>query len=149
MAKTTERVRYAADTAKPYVDRALHDDELRDSVKRAFQAARDVYDDVVGPRNVVGIAQRLATDEDVQQNLRTTAAELRRAAERLREQETHRARNTFFILVGITIGILFNPWTGPETRGWLKDVFFGGGAEEEFGYPPTSENGGTTPAAAE
>jgi hypothetical protein len=43
MPKTTERVRGVADTAKPYVDRALTDEELRANVKNAFSAAREIY----------------------------------------------------------------------------------------------------------
>ena len=41
MPKTTDKVASMAGTAKPYVDRALHDEELRDHVKQAYAAARD------------------------------------------------------------------------------------------------------------
>ena len=37
-----------------------------------------------------------------------------------------------FMLVGITLGILFNPVTGPQTRKWLSDKIFGG--SDEFTY---------------
>ena len=40
MAKTRDRVAGAADTVKPYVERAMRDEELReDNVKSAFQTA--------------------------------------------------------------------------------------------------------------
>ena len=50
MAKTKDRV---AD-AKPYVQRALQDEELREDLKSAFSAARGVYDELLGGR-VMGV----------------------------------------------------------------------------------------------
>ena len=139
MAKTTERVSHAADTAKPYVDRALHDEELRENVKRAVIAARLVYEDLMGPRGVTGIAHRIATDQDMQSNLRTAADELARAARRLQAHERHKARNTMLLLTGITVAFLYNPWTGAETRRWIKQQLFGDG---EFGYTEPTDNSG-------
>jgi hypothetical protein len=147
MAKTKERVWQAADTAKPIVDRALHDEELRDNVKRAVVAAREVYEDLVGPRSMTGIAHRIATDGEIQENLRLSVEELRRAAKRFQAHETHRARNTMLLFAGITIGFLYNPWTGAETRRWLKEQLFG---ESDFGYPESAEGSGNsgTPSPA-
>jgi hypothetical protein len=147
MPKTKDRVWHAADTARPFVDRALHDEDLRDSLKQAVVAARSVYEDLAGPRGVTAIAHRLATDDDVQQNLRLAVEELRRAAKRVQAQETHKARNTVLLLTGMVIGVLYNPWTGTETRHWLKQQLLG---EDEFGYTETGDNSGTgTPAPAE
>jgi hypothetical protein len=141
MPKTAEKVATVAGTAKPYVDRALHDEELRDHVKQAFLAARDIYEDILAPRSVVGAAQRVAGDQDIQENLRVAIAELRQAANRLqgRPRKRHPGR-AFFLLVGIVVGLLFNPVTGPETRRWVKDKVFGG--EDEFGFDEQSGNGG-------
>ena len=44
------------------------------------------------------------------------------------------------LLTGIALGILFNPLTGAETRGFLKDKLFGGGSNDEFGYQGNSHN---------
>lgn len=141
MPKTTEKVAFVAGTAKPYVDRALHDEELRDHVKQAFLAAREIYEDVLQPRSVVGAAQRVAGDQDIQENLRTAIAELRQAAGRLqsRPEKKHPGR-ALFLLVGIIVGLLYNPFTGPETRRWVKDKVFGG--TDEFGFDEQSGNGG-------
>lgn len=146
MAKTKDRVSQAADTAKPYVDRALHDEELRENVKRAAVAARGVYEDLMGPRGMTGVAHRIATDQEIQDNLRLAVEELRRAAKRVQVHETHRARNTVLLLTGITIGFLYNPWTGAETRSWLKQQLFGDG---EFGYSEPVDNNSGTPAPDE
>ena len=44
MAKAKDRV---ADV-KPYVQRAIQDEELRDNLRSAFDTARDVYDELIG-----------------------------------------------------------------------------------------------------
>ena len=141
MPMTTEKVASVAGTAKPYVDRALHDEELRDHVKQAFLAAREIYEDVLAPRSVVGAAQRVAGDQDIQENLRIAIAELRQAASRLQTgpKKSHPGR-TLFLLVGIVVGLLYNPFTGPETRRWMKDKVFG--STDEFGFDEPTGNGG-------
>ena len=141
MPKATDKVASVAGTAKPYVDRALHDQELREHVKQAFLAAREIYDDVLAPRSVVGAAQRVAGDQDIQENLRVAIAELRQAATRLQAgpKKKHPGR-VLILLVGVVVGLLYNPLTGPETRRWMKDKVFGGG--DEFGFEDQSGNGG-------
>ena len=137
MPKTKDRVRDYADSARPYVERALRDDELRDHVKQAYAAAREIYNELIGPRGTIGVAARVATDKDVQENMRKAVEELRRAADRLQGKERHRGRSGMLLLTGIALGILFNPVTGPETRRWLKEKLLGG---DEFGFE-SSGNG--------
>jgi hypothetical protein len=117
---------------KPYVKRALQDEELRENLRSAFATARDVYDELIGGRGVTGVASRVASDKDIQEQLRSAIDDLRTAADRIQGREEHKARNTSLLLAGIALGILFNPMTGPETRRWLKDKIFG--EDEEFGY---------------
>ncbi len=128
MAKAKDRV---ADV-KPYVKRAIQDEELRDNLRSAFATARDVYDELIGGRGVTAVAGRVASDDEIQDQLRSAIDDLRKAAERIQGKEAHKGRNTTLLLAGITLGILFNPMTGPETRRWLKDRIFG--ENEEFGY---------------
>jgi hypothetical protein len=132
MAKAKDRV---ADV-KPYVKRAIQDEELRDSLRSAFSTARDVYDELMGGRGVTGVASKVASDEDIQKQLRSAIEDLRSAANRIQGKDQHKGRNTSLLLAGIALGILFNPMTGPETRRWLKDKIFG--EDEEFGYGGSS-----------
>jgi hypothetical protein len=132
MAKTKERV----EDVKPYVQRALQDEELRDNVVAAFHAARAVYSDLIGDRGVTGLAARVATDDDIQKNLKKTIEELREASDRLQGKKDHGGRNTMLLLVGITLGILFNPMTGSGTRKWLKERVLG--SDDDFTYQGTS-----------
>lgn len=145
MPKTKDRVAGVADTAKPYVERALHDDELREHVKQAYTAAREIYDQLVGPRGVTGVASRFAGDHELQDNLRTAIGELREAANRLqgRREKGHGGRK-LLLLVGVVVGLLYNPITGPETRRWLKQTLFGNG---EFGFEGSGQSGNGSPGA--
>ena len=118
--------------ARPYVQRALRDDALRENLKSAFFAAREVYDDLVGPRGATAVATRVATDREIQDNLKKVVEELRHAVDRVQRREDHTGRNVFLLLTGIAIGILFNPFSGEATRKWLKDKIFG--SEPEFSY---------------
>ena len=135
MAKAKDRV---ADV-KPYVQRAIQDEELRDNLRSAFDTARDVYDELIGKRGVTGVATKVASDKEIQDQLRSAIDDLRSAASRMQGNEGHKGRNSSLLLAGIALGILFNPMTGPETRRWLKDKIFG--EEEEFGYGGSSGNG--------
>jgi hypothetical protein len=132
MPKTKDRVAGVAGNAKPYVERALRDEELRDHVKQAYVAAREIYDELIAPRSVVGIAHRVAGDQEIQDNLRTAIDELRSAANRLQGRREHHTGRKLLFLAGVTIGLLYNPVTGPETRRWLKNTLFGG--NDEFGF---------------
>jgi len=135
MTKAKDRV---AD-AKPYVQRALQDEELRDNLRSAFETARGVYDELIGKRGVTGVATKVVSDKEIQDQLRSAIDDLRSAANRIQGTDGHKGRNSTLLLAGIALGILFNPMTGPETRRWLKDKVFG--EEEEFGYGGGSSSG--------
>jgi hypothetical protein len=143
MAKTKDRIYDTADTMKPYVDRAIHDEDLHDNLKEAFKAARDVYAELLGNRNLTGTAMRAATDKDIQENLKKAVEELRTAASRIQGKEDHGTRNTMLLLAGITAGILFNPMTGPQTRAWLMRQITGE-SSDDYTYTPPSSSGGNS-----
>ena len=141
MAKTRERISDAAANARPYVERAVGDEDVRENVKAAFQAAREVYDELVGGRGVTTVATRVATDKDIQEKLMEAVDELRTAATRVQGKKDHPARNASLLVAGIALGILFNPVTGPATRKWLSDTVFGG---DDFTYEGSSGDGSST-----
>jgi hypothetical protein len=123
--KTADMVADKAGTVRPYVERALTDEELRQNVRHAYKAARDIYDELIGGRTVAGAANKVATDKDIQDNLRTAVEELRSAANRVQGKHRHRSRRGLLLLTGLTLGVLLNPATGPQTRGWLKKTLLG------------------------
>jgi hypothetical protein len=129
MPKTTDKVSDAAATAKPYFERALHDAELRDNVRNAYDSARAIYDELIGNRGVTGVAKRMATDKDLQDELRSAITDLRKAANRVRGEEQRKAKSSGLLLVGIVLAILFNPITGPKVRKFLSEKVFGEGGD--------------------
>jgi hypothetical protein len=141
MANTKDKVSDAAGNVKPYLERALYDQELREAVRNAYESARSIYEELLGNRGMTGIASRVATDRDIQDELRATIAELRRAADRVQGKQERSGRSSALLLIGIVVGFLFNPWTGPQTRKWLSDKLLGGG--DDFTYQGSSgSNGG-------
>ena len=139
MARTAELVAGRASGVKPYFERAIQDEKVREDVRDAIAAAREIYDELIGGRGVATIATRVATDKDIQDNLKRAVDDLRKAAERVQGKESHAARNTL-LLTGIVIGVLFNPVTGPATREWLKGLV-GGGSSSSADFDEPSING--------
>jgi len=129
MVKAKDKVTDAAGNVKPYVERALTDPQLRENVRNAYQSARSIYDELIGNRGVTGIATRVATDKDIQDELRSAVSELRHAADRVQGKEEKPGRNSGLLLIGLVLAILFNPLTGPQTRKWLSEHLLGGGGD--------------------
>jgi len=133
MTKTKERVADARANARPYVERALRDEELHQNVRNAYGSARAVYDQLVKRRGVSNAASHLAGDRDLQDELRNAVEELRNAAARVQgvrrdvTEPSHSGRNGLLLITGIAIGVLFNPVTGPWLRRLLAKRLFGSG----------------------
>jgi hypothetical protein len=132
MAKLQDRARDRASDAKPYIERALKDERVREDVKSAIATAREIYEQLMGGRAMTSVAAKVATDKDIQQSLRDAIDDLRDAAERVQGKDSHSGRNATLLITGIALGILFNPVTGPGTRRWLQDKIFGEGEEFEY-----------------
>lgn len=128
MTKTKDKVSDVSDTVKPYVDRVLHDAELRENVRNAYESARSIYDELLGNRGLSGFATRVAKDKDLQDDLRTAISELRSAANRVQGNAERKSRSGLLFVAAI-VAALFNPITGPQTRKWIADRIFGGGGD--------------------
>jgi hypothetical protein len=121
MASTKDKIADTADSVRPYVERAVKDEEVRENVKRALMAARSIYDELIGARGVTYAATRMATDKDLQDSLRSALDDLREAADRVQGKDSHKGRN------------------------WLSDQVLG---KDEFGEAGGSGSN-SNPAAAE
>jgi anti-sigma factor RsiW len=133
MMNSKERLADVAANARPYVERALRDRQLRENVRNAYTSARAVYDELASRRRVSDAASRLANDKELQQELRNAIDELRSAATRIHDvrrsaaEPARAARNGLLLLAGVAVGILFNPVTGPAVRRLLARQLFGEG----------------------
>jgi hypothetical protein len=131
MINTKEKVADAAANARPYIERALRDEELRQNVRNAFTSARAVYEELASRKRVADAATRLAHDKDIQDELRNAIEELRNAANRVQRvkrqspEPARAARNGMILVLGIALGILLNPITGPAVRRLLAARLFG------------------------
>ena len=129
MAKTKD----TAEAVRPYVKRAIEDPELREDLVAAFAAARELYEKVSKGDGVKGKAQKISS-KDFQKELQELVEGLTDASDRIKgEKKGHKVRNVA-LLTGVTIGMLYNPWTGQATRDWITERVSGGNGDgfEEF-----------------
>jgi hypothetical protein len=149
MAKTKDKTTVAVDALRPYVKRAMEDPELRDDLAAAFVAARSLYGQIAKGEGVKGKAEKIS-DKDFQKQLQTLVSDVTEASDRLKgEEKSHKTRNRVILLTGVTLGVLYNPWTGPATREWIMDRIAGGNGDgfEEFAESISAEATETVSAA--
>jgi hypothetical protein len=128
---------YAAARENPYVQRLIEDEELRDNLRDAFEAARGAYTRATG--NGKGTVKAVTSDKKVQKDLRAAAESLRDASEQLRApRKRRRGRLGRLILLGL-VGAAIAIVLSEDARKTVLDALFG--AEEEFEYTSTSING--------
>ena len=128
---------YSTARDNPYVQRLIEDEELRDSLKKAFDAARHAYSRASGNG---GAVKAVTSDKKVQRDLRVAAESLRDASEQLRAPKKRKksklGRLVLLALVGAAVALVLSE----DARKTLLDTLFG--AEEEFEYTSaTSING--------
>jgi hypothetical protein len=126
MAKTKSPA-LSTDALKPYVQRAMTDPELREDLLAAFVAARGLYGQMAKGSGVKGKAEKVS-DKDFQKQLQTLVADLSEASEKLQgkaKKKGHKTRNRVILLTGVTLGVLYNPWTGEQTREWIMNRIAG------------------------
>ena len=140
MAKSTRarRTRQAVGSAgsNPYVRRLVEDEDLRNSIRDAVDAARDAYERFSSNGSVIDTA---IDDKKVHKDLKAAAANLRDASQRIRGQQKKRrwGRLLIIALAGAVLALILSE----DLRKAVLDKLFG--AEEEFEYTST-----TTPAPA-
>ena len=128
----------------PYVQRVIEDDDLRDNVRVAFEAARDAYERLT---NGKAPAKVIADDKKFHKDLQTAATALREAGTSLREGPRRRRRGGMgrkLLLLMVAGGLAVA--LSADLRSKILDALFG--AEEEFDYtsttaPATSPTAGT------
>jgi hypothetical protein len=127
--KTATKAGKAASQARanPYVQRFIEDEELRESVRSAYESARKA---VKRMQNGKGPARAIVEDRKLQKDLRHTADSLREAGDRVRgKRRRHRGRK--LLMLAILGGIAALILSEGARKAVLDRVF---GAEEEFEY---------------
>jgi hypothetical protein len=129
---------YETARENPYVQRLIEDDELRESLKDAFEAARGAYGRATG--NGKGPVKAVTSDKKVQKDLRAAAESLREASERLREPKKRKGRLGRLIFLALIGGIVALVVSEGARKAVLDALF---GAEEEFEYTSTTSINGS------
>jgi hypothetical protein len=130
---------YSSARENPYVQRLIEDEELRHSLRNAFEAARGAYARASG--NGRGTVKAVAGNRKVQRDLRTAAESLREASEQLRaprrRHKSRLGRLVLFALVAGAVALVLSE----DARKTVLDALFG--AEEEFEYASTTSINGS------
>ncbi len=130
---------YSAARQNPYVQRLIEDDELRDSLRNACEAARGAYSRATS--NGKGAVKAVTSDRKVQKDLRAAAEGLREASDHLRaakkRKKSRLGRLILFGLVAAGIALVLSE----DARKTVLDALFG--AEEEFEYTSTTSINGS------
>jgi hypothetical protein len=142
MASTkTQKARSAASSvsSNEYVRRLIEDEELRDSIREAYDASRTAYGRIQKQKHP---ARAVLDDKKTQKEIREAAETLRAASDRLRGKKDS-GGSVFgkLILVAIVGGIAAVVLSEDVRKAVLDRLF---GAEEEFEYTSTTapSNGG-------
>jgi len=128
MAKTKTKPVQAAEALRPYVQRAIEDPDLRDDLLEAFVAARGLYGQLAKKQGVRSKVEKVS-DKDFQEDLQDLIADLSEATDRIKgegKKKGRKVRNRVILLTGVTLGVLYNPWTGQATREWIMERIAGG-----------------------
>jgi hypothetical protein len=144
MTNTTraEKARQAASSlgSNEYVRRLVEDEELRDSIREAYEAGRSAYGRLQKQKRP---ATALMDDKKVHRELREAAESLRYASDRFRGREEKKGSTLGKLLLLGIIGAAAALILSEDLRKAVLDRLFG--AEEEFEYTSTTApaNGGS------
>ena len=129
---------YATARENPYVERLIEDEELRDSLKKAFEAAKGAYGRATSNGSTV---KAVTSDKKVQRDLKVAAENLRDASESFRAPKKRKksklGRIILLGLVGAAVALILSE----DARKTELDALFG--AEEEFEYTSTTSINGS------
>jgi hypothetical protein len=137
----TQRVGDAASSvaSNPYVRRLMEDEELRESIRTAFESAKDAY---ARMSNGKGPAKTLLDDKKMHRDLSQAAESFKDAADKLRGKRTGGGFTLGKALLIAVLGAVLVLVLSEDARKAVLDKLFG--PEEEFEYTST-----TTPEPSE
>jgi hypothetical protein len=126
----------------PYVQRVIEDDDLRENLMEAYEAARDAMHRLSNGKSPT---KQVFDDKKLQKDVRTASANLRDVAVALREAPRSQRSGGFgrLLLVGIVGGGLALALSEGLRKKVLDALF---GAEEEFEYTSTTTSNVSTPS---
>jgi hypothetical protein len=129
----------------PYVQRIVSDDDLRDNVRVAFDAAKSAYERLSNgktPSKALMDDKKLHKDlKEAAEALRDAGAALRTAPKKQRKRRGGFGRKMLLLVVGAGAALALSS----DLRSKVLDALFG--KEEEFDYTSTTSPAAAAPAA--
>ena len=124
----------AAETARPYVQRLIEDEELRDNLREAYESGRNAYSRASGVKRPADMLD----DKKLQKDLRNASESMRAVSDALRHPE-RRSGGGFGlgkVVLLLIVGAILALALSEDLRKAVLDQLFG--AEEEFEYTSTT-----------
>src|SRR6059036_2613309 len=129
----------------PYVQRIVTDDDLRDNVRVAFDAAKSAYERLSNgkaPSKALMDDKKLHKDlKEAAEALRDAGAALRQAPKKQKKRSGGFGRKLLLLVIGAGAAVALSS----DLRSKLLDALFG--KEEEFDYTSTTSPASPAPAA--
>jgi hypothetical protein len=126
----------------PYVQQVIDDDDLRDNLVQAYEAARDAYERLSNGKSPT---KQIFDDKKLQKDIKEASESLRDAAVTLRKAPQKQKSGGGFgklLLVGV-VGAGLALALSEGLRKKVLDALFG--AEEEFEYTSTTSTPASSP----
>ena len=135
----------AAAKDNPYVQRIVSDDDLRDNVRVAFDAAKSAYERLSNgkaPSKALMDDKKLHKDlKEAAEALRDAGAALRSAPKKQKKRSGGLGRKLLVLVVGAGVALAVSG----DLRSKVLDALFG--KEEEFDYTSTTSPASSAPTA--
>ncbi len=133
--------------SNPYLQRIAEDEELRDNVRVAFEAARDAYGRLSNGKAPTKV---LLDDKKFHKDLQRSAEAVRDVGDSLRSGKRKRkakrgGMGLGTLLAATVVGGIVALVVSEDLRNKVLDMLFG--AEEEFDYTSTTTPAGAPPPA--
>ncbi len=128
-------------SSNEYVRRLIEDEDLRDSLREAYDASQKAYGRIQKQKHP---AKAVMDDKKTQKELREAAESLREASDRLRGKKEKGGSVLGKLFVIAIVGAIAAVVLSEDVRKAVLDRLFG--AEEEFEYTSTTapSNGGAS-----
>ncbi|WP_273842165.1 hypothetical protein [Rubrobacter calidifluminis] len=111
---------------RPFVERLLYDDDLRNNIRTLIDSGRRIYDEVSG-QSPTEVVSRLWDDDKLRREVEAAVAAAEAGSRRIRGEKVRDGGSSsgkiLFVLAAAT-GVLFlNPKTGPAARRFAREAY--------------------------
>lgn len=112
---------------RPFVERLLYDDELRNNIRTLIDSGRRIYDEVSG-QSPTEVVSRLWDDDKLRREVEAVVAAAEAGNRRIRGEKVKNggggsSGKILFVLAAATGALFLNPKTGPAARRFVREAY--------------------------